>query len=268
MSKVVLITGVSSGFGLNVARLLAEKGYKVYGTSRRTIDPIPGVNLLKMDVLDVNSVKSGVEQVLQKEEVIDILINNAGMGISGSIEEASDEEIQLQMGTNFMGTIHMIQSVLPSMRQHRNGLIINFSSIGGLMGLPFQGFYSASKFAIEGMSEALRMELKAFCIKVVLVNPGDFKTNFTANRKVIAKAGKQSAYQEQFSKTLKIIEKDETSGLSPEVLAKKIFEIVEKRNPSPHYVIASFEQKLGVVLKRLLPDSWYSTMLEKYYGIH
>ncbi|MDP4183554.1 MAG: SDR family oxidoreductase [Bacteroidota bacterium] len=268
MTKVILVTGVSSGFGRQIAKILSETGYNVYGTSRRDIDPLPNINLLKMDVTDENSVKAGVEQILAKEGKIDILVNNAGMGISGAIEDSSAEEIKLQMDTNFMGAVHTIQAVLPSMRNQKSGTIINISSVGGLMGLPFQGFYSASKYAIEGMSEALSMELRAFNINVVLINPGDFRTNFTANRRIIQKAQKDSAYNEQFEKTLKIIEKDENGGLSPEVLAKKICQIVKKKKPCPRYVIASFEQKLAVVLKRILPDALYNKMLEGHYGIH
>ncbi|MDP4207658.1 MAG: SDR family oxidoreductase [Bacteroidota bacterium] len=267
MSKVVLITGISSGFGKQTAEYLAHKGYKVYGTSRRKIDHDPLISLLTMEVTDVVSVQKAVDEILQKEGHLDVLINNAGMGISGAIEEVSEDEAKLQMDTNFYGALHTIQAVLPVMRKHGSGTIINTSSIGGLMGLPFQGFYSASKFAIEGLSEALRMELKEFNIDVVLVNPGDFQTNFTANRKIIAKAGENSPYQKQFSKSLAVIEKDENGGLLPIVLAKKIHSIIEKKNPRPQYVVATFEQKLAVWLKYLLPQALFFKILGDHYGI-
>jgi NAD(P)-dependent dehydrogenase (short-subunit alcohol dehydrogenase family) len=176
--KIVLITGISSGFGKSTAEFLAQKGYIIYGTSRKTIEVDNRINVLKADVTDIGSVKAAVETILNKEGRIDILINNAGMGISGPIEFASTEDFNLQMDTNFIGVVNMIQSVLPAMRKQKEGTIVNISSIGGLMGLPFQGFYSASKYAIEGMSEALRMELKPFHIKVVVVRPGDFHTGF------------------------------------------------------------------------------------------
>jgi short-subunit dehydrogenase len=135
------------------------------------------------------------------------------------------------------------------------------------MGLPYQGFYAASKFAIEGLSESLRMELKPFNIKVVLINPGDFHTNFTANRQIISKSGNESPYESHFRKTLAVIEKDETNGLSPEILGKKIVSLLQKNTPKPRYVVATFEQKLAVVLKYILPQAWFFPILEDHYGI-
>jgi len=267
MQQVVFITGVSSGFGKKIAVLLADKGYIVYGTSRKDIDSDHAITVLKADVTDAASVKSAVDKVIMKEGRIDILINNAGMGISGPIEEFSLEDVKLQMGTNVMGVFNTIQAVLPSMRRLQKGLIINVSSIGGLMGLPFQGFYSASKYAVEGLSEALRMELKQFKIKVVVIEPGDFSTNFTANRKIIASGMTNSAYKEQFTKSLAIIEKDEKGGLPPEFLAKKILKIIESKCPCHRYVISTFEQKLAVCLKAVLPDGLFFKILASHYGI-
>jgi NAD(P)-dependent dehydrogenase (short-subunit alcohol dehydrogenase family) len=267
MSKVVLITGVSSGFGKQTAEYLADKDYKVYGTSRRDIEHDPRITVVNMDVTDPASVQQAIDSILQKEGHIDALVNNAGMGISGSIEEASTEEIKLEMDTNFYGMVHTIQAILPSMRKVGAGTIVNISSIGGLMGLPFQGFYAASKFAVEGLSESLRMELKQFNIQVVLVNPGDFSTNFTANRKFTAKTTNRSPYYNQFERTINIIEKDENGGLKPIVLAKKIFSILEKEKPGPRYVVSTLEQKLAVLLKHLLPDGWFYKLIEDHYKI-
>jgi NAD(P)-dependent dehydrogenase (short-subunit alcohol dehydrogenase family) len=267
MDKIIFITGVSSGFGRETALLLAQKGYKVYGSVRRNIASLSGVNLVKMDVTDNESVKNAVHSIVEKEGRIDVLINNAGMGISGALEETNTEELHLQINTNFYGIVNTIQAVLPFMRKQKQGTIINTSSIGGLMGLPFQGFYSASKFAIEGYSEALRMEIRQFNIKVVLINPGDFATGFTANRKLIAATESESAYKEQFAKTIAAIEKDENGGLKPIVLAQKIASIIEKKNPANRYVVASPVQKLSVVLKSLLPEKWFARMIEDYYGI-
>ena len=267
MSKIVLITGVSSGFGKSTVELLAKNGYVVYGTSRKKIEPASGVNIIAMDVTNTASIHEGVKSILDKEGRIDVLINNAGMGISGAIEDVTPDEARLQMDTNFYGMVHVIQAVLPAMRKQGNGTIINLSSIGGLMGLPFQGFYAASKFAIEGMSESLRMELKQFNINVVLINPGDFFTNFTANRQIISKAGSDSPYEAQFRKTLAVIEKDEKGGLPPAKMAQKIFKILQKKKPGSRYIVATFEQKLAVVLKYILPDSWFFKILEDHYGI-
>lgn len=267
MKKVVFITGISSGFGKSTAEYLAQKGHVIYGTSRKSMEGSNQINILKADVTDVASVKSAVETVIMKEGRIDILINNAGMGISGPIEFSSNEDIKLQMDTNFMGMVNVIQSVLPTMRKQGSGTILNISSIGGLMGLPYQGFYSASKFAIEGLIEALRMELKSFHIKVVVIRPGDFYTSFTSNRKIDADLFKDNPYGQQFRKTMSIIETDERGGMKPEYLAHKLYKIIEQKNPRPAYVIATLEQKFAVVLKTLIPDSWFSGILGSHYGI-
>ncbi len=268
MTKVVLITGISSGFGKATAELLSVNGYQVYGLARKQNEDLTGnIKVLQGDVTEVSSVKRAVSTIIGREGQIDILINNAGMGISGSIEDTSREDIHLQMSTNFIGYVNMIQAVLPAMRQQGSGTIVNISSIGGLMGLPYQGFYSASKFAVEGLSEALRMELIPFHIKVVVVQPGDFFTSFTANRRPVNTAGTEGAYESQYSKTLSIIGKDEKGGLPPDFLARKLVKILEKKNPCHNYIIATLEQKFAVVLKRILPGSWFSGILSSHYGI-
>ena len=166
-----------------------------------------------------------------------------------------------------MGMVYMLKEVLPAMREQRRGMIVNFSSIGGLMGLPFQAFYSAGKFAIEGLSEALRMEIKQFNIKVVVINPGDFHTNNTANRRKFLAEVADDPYAKQFRETLSVIEKDENGGWPPDILARKLVKVIEKKNPHSRYVIAAFEQKLAVVLKRILPASWFSKILAPHYRI-
>lgn len=268
MEKVILITGISSGFGKQTAILLAQKGYIVYGTVRKEPGSDKMVNYLKMDLKDTGSIKKAVSDILAKEGRIDVLINNAGMHTGGPVETTPMEYIKQQMDTNFLGMVTLVQEVLPVMRKHGGGTIINFSSIGGLMGLPFQPFYSASKFAIEGFSEALRMEVKQFNIKIILINPGDFHTSNSANRRnFLAPTGINDPYHEQFEKTLAIIERDETGGWEPIVLAKKIVKIVECKNPRQKYIVSTFEQKLAVALKHVLPGKWFRKMLEDYYKI-
>lgn len=268
MKKVILITGISSGFGKQTAELLAAKGHTVYGTVRRDVEINPSVNGLKLDLTDPESLKKAVQTILQKEGRIDVLINNAGMHTGGPIETSPTENIRLQMDTNFLGMVNLTREILPVMRQQGGGTIINFSSIGGLMGLPFQAFYSAGKFAIEGFSEALRMEVKQFNIKIVLINPGDFHTNNSANRRnFLAPTGSEDPYQEQYLKTMTIIEKDEAGGWEPKVLAKKLVSIVECKNPRHRYIIASFEQKLAVALKHILPGKVFAMILEDHYKI-
>ena len=175
---VILITGISSGFGFETARLLAHEGHTVYGTVRRDVEPLPSVHYLKVDVRDREAVNETVQRVIEKEGRIDVLVNNAGMGIGGPVEFAAEEEVREQMDTNFMGLVHFVTAVLPHMRKQGSGKIIALSSIGGLMGLPFQGFYSASKFAIEGYCEALRLETKKLGITVTVVQLALFVEEF------------------------------------------------------------------------------------------
>ena len=268
MKKVILVTGISSGFGKQTARLLAENGHTVYGTIRKKAVSDTPVHYLRMDLTDMDSIKTAISFVLEKEGRIDVLINNAGMHSGGPVETTPIETVKLQMDTNFLGMVNVTREVLPAMRKQGGGTIINFSSIGGLMGLPFQAFYSASKFAIEGFSEALRMEVNRFNINIVLINPGDFRTSNSSNRRnYLAPTGDDDPYSEQFVKTLAVIEKDESNGWAPEVLAKKIVKIAEHRNPLQRYIIGSFEQKLAVLLKYLLPRKWFRLMLQGHYKV-
>ena len=182
--RIILITGASSGIGKSCAEYLSKKGFIVFGTSRNASFPPKDIGgkypiMIKMDINDDDSIKNAIEYIIKEFGRIDVLINNAGYGIGGAIEDYTIEKVKEQFETNFFGQLRVCNSILPIMRNQQSGLIINISSIGGLLGLPFQGLYSATKFAIEGMTEALRMEVKEFGIKVVLVEPGDFKTSFT-----------------------------------------------------------------------------------------
>jgi hypothetical protein len=268
MKKVILITGISSGFGKQTAELLAAAGHMVYGTVRRDVDISPSVNGLKLDLTDPDTIRKAVQTIIQKEGKIDVLINNAGMHTGGPIETSPIENIKLQMDTNFIGMVNLTREVLPYMRKQGGGTIISFSSIGGLMGLPFQAFYSAGKFAIEGFSEALRMEVKQFNIKIVLINPGDFHTNNSANRRnFLAPTNTNDPYNQQYLKTMAIIEKDEAGGWEPQVLAAKLVKIVDCKNPKNRYIISTFEQKLAVMLKHILPGKLFAMILEDHYKI-
>ncbi|MFO7840561.1 MAG: SDR family oxidoreductase, partial [Fidelibacterota bacterium] len=215
--QVVLITGASSGIGKCTAEHLSRKGYKVYGTSRRPGSyPEPEhFFLMKADVRDELSVKMAVEEIIEKEQRIDILINNAGYGVGGAIENMDPEMVKAQFDTNFFGAFSVLHHVLPHMMKRGSGLIINMSSIGGLIGLPYQGVYSASKFALEGLTESLYKELLSSGIHVVLIEPGDFRTGFTASRElIVSKEG-----TDRFEESRKVIEKDEQSGRPPEKIA-------------------------------------------------
>jgi NAD(P)-dependent dehydrogenase (short-subunit alcohol dehydrogenase family) len=268
MKKVILITGISSGFGKETAALLAERGHVVYGTVRKAGSMNDKVNVLQMDVTDEASVKSAVDTVFSKEGRIDVLINNAGMHIGGPAETTPMEHIKLIMDTNFLGLVRVTRAVLPYMRKQEGGTIINFSSIGGLIGLPFVPYYSASKFAIEGFSESLRIELLQFNIKVVVINPGDFRTNSTSNRKnYLAPTGENDPYFRNYSRALASIEKDEAKGWDPGKMAIKISKIVDCKNPSPRYKIGDYFQRITPNLKKIIPESIVPRLVALYYNI-
>ena len=181
--SVVLITGASSGIGKACADHLAQLGFTVYGASR-TIENLGEVRWtpLVMDVDQDGAVTHGVELVRAQAGQLDIVVNCAGFGIAGSVEDTTLEEAKAQFDTNFFGTVRLCQAALPGMRQQGAGLIVNMSSLAGLLGLPFESFYSASKFALEGLTEALRLEVAPFGVRVVLIEPGNFRTGFTAKR--------------------------------------------------------------------------------------
>ncbi len=183
--KKVLITGASSGIGATIALMLAKKGYNVWGTTRNIskVQSLPeelqeNINFLQMDVTDDESVKYGVEEFFKQAGEIDILINNAGYGVYGSAEEFPVKDAKRIFETNYFGALRVIQSVLPFMRKQRDGLIINITSLAGVFVIPFQIHYSASKFALEALTEGLRQELRPFGIRVAAIQPGDIKTNF------------------------------------------------------------------------------------------
>ncbi len=263
---IILITGISSGFGRAMAEQLSADGHTVYGTHRNATDLLPGVHYIKANVQKDEECQAAVQQVLDAEGRIDVFINNAGMGIGGPLEFSSLEDARKQMDVNWMGMVRFLHWVLPVMRRQKSGKIICFSSIGGLMGLPFQGLYSASKFAIEGYCEALRMEVRAHNIKVVVIEPGDFATSFTAKRKSVANPEAHEAYP-SYARSLASIEHDETTGLKPDFLARRISKIVKNPRPRYRYIISTLEQRLSVFLKAILPPSWFEAILRSYYKL-
>ena len=249
-----------------MAQRLCADGHTVYGTVRREVEQLPGVHYLRADVRDTVSVQAAVEAVLAAEGRIDVLVNNAGMGIGGPVEFAPEDDVELQMDTNFMGQVRFTQAVLPAMRRQGSGKILCFSSIGGVMGLPFQGFYSASKFAIEGFCEALQIEVRRHGIQVILIEPGDFSTGFTAARIKQVSEEAAAAYP-SLKQSVNSFEKDEQTGLRPEYLASKIAKIVRRKHPKFRYVIATFIQKLSIPLKRILPARTFVRLLSLFYKV-
>jgi NAD(P)-dependent dehydrogenase (short-subunit alcohol dehydrogenase family) len=189
--------------------------------------------MIPMDVTDDRSVADGVDRVVRAEGRLDALVNNAGYGIAGAVEETSIREAQQQFDTNFFGMFRLTKAVLPRMRERRSGLIVNMGSIGGLISIPFQSFYCATKFAIEGFTEALRMEVRGFGVRVALIEPGDHQTNFTRSRIRTQESQKEgSAYRPAFEKALGVMERDEQNGPSPDGIARRVAAILSDRSPA------------------------------------
>lgn len=266
--KVVIVTGATSGIGRCVAERLRGKGYRVYGAARRPEAAGElGFKVVRLDVDSDDSVEGCVRGILEAEGSIDVLVNNAGFGIAGSVEETSIAEAMAQFETNYFGAVRMCRAVLPGMREKGSGLIVNMSSIGGLVSTPFQAHYCASKFALEGLSEGLRMEVKPFGIKVALVEPGDFKTGFTAGRKVAAGADKGGAYGRRFAVAFKKIEEAEENGPDPTRIAEAVERIIGTRSPRLRYVVAPAPQNLIAPLKRALPWEAIEKIVMANFGV-
>ncbi len=267
MSKVVLITGGSSGIGKTVGNYLQTKGYKVYGSSRSPQNVTDNVfPLVAIDVRNSQTIQQAVQEIIEKEGRIDVLINNAGVGITGPVEEIPLEEIQNNFHTNVFGPIEMMKAVLPFMRSQKSGLIINVTSIAGYMGLPYRGIYSASKGALELITESIRMEVKPFNIKITNVAPGDFATDI-ASRRFHAPVLEHSPYKEIYSQQLATIDEHVNDGGDPVEMAKAIDAIIQTKNPKIHYKVGAFMQKFSIFLKKILPDTVYEKMLMNHYKI-
>lgn len=273
--QVVLITGASSGIGKACANYLHQRGYRVFGTSRHAgsrteketkKDPLhsDSFELIRMDVTSDISVKQLVDHVLETEGRLDIVINNAGFGYAGSVEDTSIDEAKSQFETNFFGVLRVCRAVLPIMRKRHSGTIVNISSMAGLTGIPFQGLYSASKFALEGMTESLRMEVQPFGIHVALIEPGDFQTEFTARRRRTSQSRENPAYLENFKNALAVMEADEMKGSSPEKIAQLLEQIVKTSSPRLHYTIGSTSEKIGIALKKIMPARLFEWILMKH----
>lgn len=268
MPKVVFITGASSGIGKAIGAYLNDKGYTVFGTSRNPLQykgsvPFP---LLPLDVTKPETIKAAVATIIAEAGKIDVLVNNAGVGITGPIEETPTDEIRSAFETNFYGPLHVIKAVIPQMRKQKNGHILNITSIAGYMGLPYRGIYSATKAALEITTEAYRMETKQFGIQMTNIAPGDFATNIASGR-YHAPVLKDSPYKEAYSATLQTMNEHVDQGSDPTEMAQVVHRIIESKQPRIHYKVGAFLQKFSIVLKRVLPDKTYEKMLMKHYDL-
>jgi NAD(P)-dependent dehydrogenase (short-subunit alcohol dehydrogenase family) len=264
-ARVVLVTGCSSGIGRAICDRLVESGATVYGGSRTACET-SGWTYLPLDVTDETSANAAVAEILRRESRLDGLIACAGVGLAGSVEDTADDEAKRHFDTNFFGTARMIRAVLPVMRKQSSGRIIVIGSIGGLIGLSFVPYYSASKFALDGLVEALRGEIAPFGIQATIVHPGDLNTAFGTNRTFGRNAGAQSAYRSRFLETLAFYAAQENKAPTPHALALKVEKLLSRRSLPARVIAGTPMEKLGVSGKRYLPSRSFEYLLRKSYA--
>ena len=263
MSKVVLVTGASSGIGLSIAGHLAQRGYKVWGGSR-SAPPAGHFESVKLDVADDDSVMAVVREIIEKEGRIDAVVNNAGVGSVGAIEKTPVEDVRRLFEVNVYGPVRVCQAVLPSMRKQQSGHIINVSSMGSMLGMPFRGYYSASKAALDLITETLRMEVERFGIKACTVHPGDVRTGI-ADHRIVSGDMKDADYGKTLKKVYENMNAGVDKGISPDRFGPVIEKILRSKNVKRSYYVGKPIEVLGVKLKNYLPSRWYEALLRKYF---
>jgi NAD(P)-dependent dehydrogenase (short-subunit alcohol dehydrogenase family) len=252
MGDVVLITGASSGIGRACADRLHQRGFTVVGACRRDVAPVHWASVV-MDVDRDASVGSAIEGVLAEHGRLDAVVACAGWGLAGSVEDTPMADARDQFETNFWGVVRVVGRALPAMRDQGRGRLVLMSSIGGAVGLPFQAFYSATKFALEGYGEALAYEVAPFGIEVTLVEPGNVATGFTAARRNVTPAGGDGAYSAASGKAVGKMAKDEMAGVPPDRVAATVQRVLEARRPPRRVSVGRFDERIGIAAKRLLP---------------
>ena len=275
--NIALVTGSSSGIGFHTSLFLARAGFYTYATMRnldkssKIIDIAQEDNLplevLRLDVTDDKSVKDVINTIAVKQKRIDVVVNNAGYGSTGAVEDFSIDEIKAQFETNFFGVIRVIQYVLPIMREQRSGVIVNISSIGGRIAFPFSPFYASTKFALEGLSEALQYEVEQFGIKVILVEPGIIKTNFFDNiLKAKRAADPASPYSELLQRRINRVKTMFENGTAPEEVAKVILKAITSITPDLRYLVGSDANSLIEKRKNVSERKFLEFMSQNILG--
>lgn len=258
--KTIIITGTSAGIGYALAEHFGKKGHKVYGLSRKPTES-QYFTTIPTDITDAEQIEKAISEILQKEHRIDVLINNAGMGMVGAVEDAQKPEIQQLFDLNLIGTVQMMSSVLPKMREQKFGQIINVSSIGSEMGLPFRGFYSASKAAVDKVTEAVRYEVLPWNIQICALHLGDIKTKIADNR---VRSEVSEPYRKMFDSVYSLMNAHVDAGTSPELVAVYVEKLLQKNRWKAHYFFGPFGQKIGIPLKHILPQNFYEKLMRRY----
>lgn len=262
--RIALVSGASAGIGRACAELLAGSGWSVVGASRRGTGGA-GWEGLVLDVDDDSSVTEGISSVLERHGRIDALVAAAGWGLAGPVELTPLDEAKAQLETNFWGSVRLVQGVLPAMRANGTGRIVLVSSIGGVIALPFQGFYSASKFALEGLAEALAYEVGPFGVAVTLVQPGNVITDFTASRRTVA--AEDEAYAVALHRAVDLMAHDEQHGAPPEAVATAVRRVLESRRPPRRVSVGKADERIGLLAKRLLPFRAFEAAARSSLGV-
>ncbi|HXP21628.1 MAG TPA: SDR family oxidoreductase [Streptosporangiaceae bacterium] len=264
--RSVLVTGASAGIGKACADQLYAAGWTVTGASRRGTTS-GGWTPLVMDVDDDASVRDGVAGLLAAVGRIDALVAAAGWGLAGAVESSSIEEAKAQLETNFWGCVRVVQQVLPAMRAQRSGRIVLISSIGGVLGVPFQAFYSASKFALEGLGEALAYEVAPFGVQVTLVQPGNVRTDFTASRRMAEASEHDPVYGAALKKAVGLMEHDEANGVPAGDVAAAVRRILRSPRPPRRVSVGKAGERVGLIAKRVLPFRVFEAAAKSSLGV-
>ncbi len=264
--KVVLITGASSGIGETTAKYFHERGWTVFGLSRSGRVP-EGVQALLADVAKPEEIQAAVQEIMNRTQRLDAVVHAAGIGGSGSLEDFPLEEVRKIMDTNWYGSVHLLQTCLPHLRQRSRAAFVAVSSIAGLMGVPFHGVYSASKFAVEALVESARMELSGTGVKVVSVCPGDTATPIIGNQHRAGVEDLQPIYQENYERAERAMRESVDKGLSPERVAAIIWQAVNHKQPPVRYIVGDFIQKLAPLAKRIFGAQLFERVMKLYYGL-
>jgi len=272
MEKVAVVTGTSSGIGFETSLALAREGYFTYATMRDTTksDKIKEItqkenlkiNILELDVDDEKSVKSAIAQILDQKQRIDVLVNNAGWGLWGCVEDVSVDEFKEQFETNFFSIIRLIQEVAPTMRKQGSGTIVNVSSVVGRIGFPASPAYISSKFALEGLSESLRFEFAPFGVDVIIIEPGVIKTNFMKNMKMAKKSELDTVYKDITTKVVSGVKMMAEMGTPPKEVANTIVKAIKDKNPLPRYVVGN-DALMFLEAKKSKTDIEFENYLKK-----
>jgi NAD(P)-dependent dehydrogenase (short-subunit alcohol dehydrogenase family) len=266
-TPVVLVTGCSSGIGQACCERLAAGGRRVYGASRTSCAPARWT-YLPIDVADEASVQAAVAEIMRREGRIDAVVHCAGVSLAGAIEDTTVEEAKHEFDVNFFGVVRVVRAVLPVMRRQASGRILVIGSIGGLIGLPFIGYYSASKFALDGLVEALRLEVEPFGIEAAIVHPGDFHTAISANQILCRDAGNNPAYGEACRRTVEIYDANVRRAPPADMVARRVERLLGQRRRLPvRSIVGSPTEVLGVWLKSVLPSRSFEYIFRKSYEL-